>query len=117
MVDADYDRARGGPPRSDRRPYRAGAQYIIDHHEGALLAGARRAGSNGTVRHVDRQRELFGELSTASTSSTAPASPYAHLEHLEREGTVVREGREYRLADGVSDELAELEAERWPLEY
>jgi len=115
MVDADYDRAWPGHRDPIADPT-GRAQYIIDHHEERSWRVLDALDRTGPCDTWTVSAELFGELDSIHILH-GPGESYAHLEHLEREGTVVREGREYRLADGVSDELAELEAERWPLEY
>ena len=115
VVDADYDRA--WPGHRDPIDDPAGrAQYIIDHHEERSWRVLDALDRKGPCDTWTVSADLFGELEGIHILH-GPGESYAHLEHLEREGTVVREGTEYRLADGVSDDLAALEAERWPLEY
>ncbi|PGF16332.1 MBL fold metallo-hydrolase [Natrinema sp. CBA1119] len=115
MVDADYDRAWPGHRDPIADPT-GRAQYIIDHHEERSWRVLDALDRTGPCETWTVSAELFGELDSIHILH-GPGESYAHLEHLEREGTVVREGREYRLADGVSDEISGLEAERWPLEY
>ncbi|APX95115.1 MBL fold metallo-hydrolase [Natronorubrum daqingense] len=115
IVDAEYDRA--WPGHRDPIDDPAGrAQYIIDHHEERawrVLDALDRKGPCDTWTVSD---DLFGELESIHILH-GPGESHAHLEHLERAGTVVREGDEYRLADGVADELADSEDERWELAY
>ncbi|MFA9425605.1 MBL fold metallo-hydrolase [Natronorubrum sp. A-ect3] len=115
IVDADYDRAWPGHRDPIDDPA-ARAQYIIDHHEERswrVLDALDRKGPCDTWTVSD---DLFGDLESIHILH-GPGESYAHLEHVERAGTVVREGTEYRLADGVADELATIDADRWPLEY
>ncbi|MXV61371.1 MBL fold metallo-hydrolase [Natronorubrum sp. JWXQ-INN-674] len=115
IVDADYDRA--WPGHRDPIDDPAGrAQYIIDHHEERswrVLDALDRKGPCDTWTVSD---DLFGELEDIHILH-GPGESYAHLEHLERAGTVVREGSDYRLAEGVSDELEARDEQRWALEY
>ncbi|WP_247002647.1 MBL fold metallo-hydrolase [Halosolutus gelatinilyticus] len=115
IVDADYRRAWPGhrDPIDDPADR---AAYIIDHHEERayrVLAALDRLGPCDTWTV---SADLFGDLDGIHILH-GPGESYAHLEHLERAGTVVREGDEYRLADGVSDGLAALGDDRWELEY
>ncbi|MFA9417209.1 MBL fold metallo-hydrolase [Natrinema sp. HArc-T2] len=115
IVDADYDRAWPGHRAPIDDPT-ARAQYIIDHHEERswrVLDALNRLGPCDTWTV---SADLFGELEDIHILH-GPGESYAHLEHLERDGTVVREGTEYRLADGVAETLADLDEERWELEY
>ncbi len=115
IVDADYDRAWPGHRDPIAEPA-ARAQHIIDHHEERswrVLDALDRKGPCNTWTVSD---DLFGDLESIHILH-GPGESYAHLEHLERAGTVVREGDEYRLADGVADELAAADEERWELEY
>ena len=115
IVDADYDRAWPGHREPIDDP--AGrAQYIIDHHETRSWRVLDALDRRGPCDTWTVSAELFGELEDIHILH-GPGESYAHLEQLEREGTVVRDGTEYRLADGVSDELAALAEDRWPLEY
>ena len=115
IVDADYDRAWPGHRDPIDEPA-ARARHIIDHHEERawrVLDALDRKGPCDTWTVSD---DLFGDLEGIHILH-GPGESYAHLEHLERAGTVVREGREYRLADGVAEELAATDEERWDLEY
>ncbi|QLG49483.1 MBL fold metallo-hydrolase [Natrinema halophilum] len=115
IVDAGYDRAWPGhrDPIADPADR---AQYIIDHHEERSWRVLDALDRLGPCDTWTVSADLFGELEGIHILH-GPGESYAHLEHLEREGTVVREGTDYRLADGVADELARTEAERWELEY
>ena len=120
MVEAGYGRAWPGhrDPISDPADR---ASFIIHHHEERawrVLDALRRLGPTDTWTV---SAELFGELESIHILH-GPGESYAHLEHLERADMVVREEDEggvwqYRLADGVADELDGLAEERWPLEY
>lgn len=113
MVAADYDVAWPGHRDRIDDPT-ARAEHIISHHEERsyrVLDALRRLGPCDTWTVSD---DLFGELQHIHILH-GPGESYAHLEHLEREGCVVREGNEYRLADGVADQLDERNDERWPL--
>ncbi|ARS90094.1 MBL fold metallo-hydrolase [Natrarchaeobaculum aegyptiacum] len=115
IVDADYDRAWPGHRDPIDDPA-ARAAHIIHHHEERsyrVLDALDRLGPCDTWTVSD---DLFGDLESIHILH-GPGESYAHLEHLERDGTVVREGTEYRLADGVAEELAALEDERWELEF
>ncbi|QFU82594.1 MBL fold metallo-hydrolase [Natronorubrum aibiense] len=115
IVDADYDRAWPGHRDPIDEPA-VRAQYIIDHHEERswrVLDAIDRKGPCDTWTISD---DLFGDLESIHILH-GPGESYAHLEHLERTGTVVREGTEYRLADGVADDLAAMDNQRWSLEY
>ncbi|WP_226480773.1 MBL fold metallo-hydrolase [Natrinema amylolyticum] len=115
IVDADY--ARAWPGHRDPIDDPAGrAQYIIDHHEERSWRVLDALDRLGPCDTWTVSAELFGDLDGIHILH-GPGESYAHLEHLERAGTVVREGTEYRLADGVSDELAATDGERWDLEY
>ena len=114
IVDADYDRAWPGHRAPIDDP--AGrAQAILEHHEERswrVLDALDRLGPC-TVWTVSA--DLFGDLADIHILH-GPGESSAHLEHLERGGTVVREGTEYRLADGVAETLADIDEERWPLD-
>ncbi|SDK77412.1 MBL fold metallo-hydrolase [Natronorubrum texcoconense] len=115
IVDADYDRA--WPGHRDPIDDPAGrAQYIIDHHEERAFRVLDALDRKGPCDTWTVSADLFGELESIHILH-GPGESYAHLEHLERAGTVVREGDEYRLADGVSEVLAAKDEERWTLEY
>lgn len=113
IADAQYDRAWPGHRDVIEDPT-ARAEFIIHHHEERawrVLDALRRLGPADawTV-----SADLFGKLEHIHILH-GPGESYAHLEHLVREGTVVSEGSEYRLADGVADEVAEADEQRWPL--
>ncbi len=115
IVEADYDRAWPGhrDPIDDPADR---AQHIIDHHEERSWRVLDALDRKGPCDTWTVSADLFGDLDGIHILH-GPGESYAHLEHLEREGTVVRDGTEYRLADGVADELAATDGERWPLEY
>ncbi|THE63941.1 MBL fold metallo-hydrolase [Salinadaptatus halalkaliphilus] len=115
IVDADYERA--WPGHRDPIDDPAGrAAYIIDHHEERSWRVLDALDRLGPCDTWTVSADLFGDLEGIHILH-GPGESYAHLEHLERAGTVVRDGDEYRLADGVADELAATDDERWPLEY
>ncbi len=115
IVDADY--ARAWPGHRDPIGDPAGrAQHIIDHHEERSWRVLDALDRKGPCDTWTVSADLFGDLDGIHILH-GPGESYAHLEHLERAGTVVREGREYRLADGVSEALAATDGERWDLEY
>jgi glyoxylase-like metal-dependent hydrolase (beta-lactamase superfamily II) len=113
IVAADYDVA--WPGHRDRIDDPTGrAEHIISHHEERsyrVLDALRRLGPCDTWTVSD---DLFGDLEHIHILH-GPGESYAHLEHLESDGCVVREGNEYRLADGVADRLDQREDGRWPL--
>ena len=113
IVDAEYNRAWPGHRQPIDDP--AGrAAHIIHHHEERswrVLDALRRLGPCDTWTV---SADLFGELEHIHILH-GPGESYAHLEHLEDDGVVVRDGREYRLADGVEDELDSLDEKRWRL--
>ena len=115
IVDADYDRAWPGhrDPIDDPADR---AAYIIHHHEERSYRVLDALDRLGPCDTWTVSADLFGDLEGIHILH-GPGESYAHLEHLERDGTVVRDGDEYRLADGVSDRLAALDEERWELEY
>ncbi|OAQ51861.1 hypothetical protein HTG_14515 [Natrinema mahii] len=115
IVDADYDRAWPGhrDPIDDPADR---ARHIIDHHEERSWRVLDALDRKGPCDTWTVSADLFGDLEGIHILH-GPGESYAHLEHLERAGTVVREGRDYRLADGVSERLAATGAERWDLEY
>ncbi|TMT87760.1 MBL fold metallo-hydrolase [Haloterrigena sp. H1] len=115
IVDADYDRAWPGHRTPIDDP--AGrAQDIIDHHEERSWRVLDALDRLGPCDTWTVSADLFGDLEDIHILH-GPGESYAHLEHLEREGAVVREGTEYRLADGVAETLADIDGERWPLEF
>ncbi|SER24736.1 MBL fold metallo-hydrolase [Natrinema salaciae] len=115
IVDAGYDRAWPGhrDPIDDPADR---ARHIIDHHEERSWRVLDALDRLGPCDTWTVSADLFGDLEGIHILH-GPGESYAHLEHLERAGTVVREGTEYRLADGVADELAASDEERWTLEY
>jgi glyoxylase-like metal-dependent hydrolase (beta-lactamase superfamily II) len=115
IADADYDRAWPGHRDPIDDPT-ARAECIIRHHEERawnVLNALRRKAPCDTWTVSD---DLFGELDGIHILH-GPGESYAHLEHLERANTVVRDGTEYRLADGVAEQLAETDGKRWELAY
>lgn len=112
------------------------AAYIIHHHEERARRVLDALDRLGPVDTWTVSAELFGELESIHVLH-GPGESYAHLEHLERAGTVVREEGtgdgaaggdgaasdgvdgvwQYRLADGMAEELESLAGDRWPLEY
>ncbi|PSQ29289.1 MBL fold metallo-hydrolase [Halobacteriales archaeon QS_9_68_17] len=114
IADADYDRAWPGHREPIDDPTER-AEYIIDHHEErswrVLDALRRKDPCDAWTVSAD----LFGDLAGIHILH-GPGESYAHLEHLEREGSVVREGNEYRLAEGVAERLEATDGERWELE-
>jgi len=113
IVDAGYDRAWPGHRDPIEDP--AGrAAFIIEHHEERawrVLDALRRHGPRDAWTVSD---DLFGDLEHIHILH-GPGEAYAHLSHLEREGTVLFEDGEYRLADGVAERLDDRDDERWPL--
>jgi glyoxylase-like metal-dependent hydrolase (beta-lactamase superfamily II) len=112
VVAADYDRAwPGHRDPIDDPAGRAGT--IIEHHaERAwrVLDALRR---RGPCDAWTISADLFGDLEDIHILH-GPGEAAAHLEHLADESTVVRDGREYRLAPGVGERLDEGD-EHWPL--
>lgn len=113
IVAADYDRAWPGHRDPIEDPT-ARAEHIIHHHEERsfrVLDALRRLGpcDPWTI-----SADLFGDLEHIHILH-GPGESVAHLEHLREDGVVVREGNEWALADGVADELAELDGQSWPL--
>ncbi|MDQ2050970.1 MBL fold metallo-hydrolase [Natronolimnohabitans sp. A-GB9] len=115
IVDADYDLAWPGHRDPIEEPATR-AQHIIDHHEERAWRVLDALDRHGPCDTWTVSADLFGDLESIHILH-GPGESYAHLEHLERAGTVVREGTDYRLADGVTDELAETDEQRWVLEY
>ncbi|WP_408956958.1 MBL fold metallo-hydrolase [Natrinema sp. 74] len=115
IVEAEYDRAWPGhrDPIDDPADR---AQHIIDHHEERSWRVLDALDRNGPCDTWTVSADLFGDLDGIHILH-GPGESYAHLEHLERADTVVRDGTEYRLADGVADRLAATDANRWALEY
>jgi glyoxylase-like metal-dependent hydrolase (beta-lactamase superfamily II) len=109
---ADYDRAYPGHRDLIEDPT-ARAEYIIEHHEERSMR-VLRALEDGPADTWTVSATLFGSLSSIHILH-GPGEAHAHLAHLEREGTVEREGREYRLTAETRERLDEL-GERWPLE-
>lgn len=115
IVEADYDRA--WPGHRDPIDDPAGrAAHIIHHHEERAYRVLDALDRLGPCDAWTVSADLFGDLADIHILH-GPGESYAHLEHLERAGTVVREGTDYRLADGVAEELAAREEDRWDLEY
>jgi glyoxylase-like metal-dependent hydrolase (beta-lactamase superfamily II) len=115
IADADYHRAWPGHRDPIDDPT-ARAETIVHHHEERawnVLDALRRNGPCDTWTVSD---DLFGELDGIHILH-GPGESYAHLEHLERAGAVVRDGSEYRLADGVAEQVAETDGKRWELAY
>jgi len=114
IVEADYGLARPGHRDAIDDPAQR-AEFIIHHHEERsyrVLDALRRHGPCDTWTVSD---DLFGELEHIHILH-GPGESYAHLEHLEREGAVVREGNQYRLAGGIAEKLDQLDGEFWELE-
>lgn len=114
IAEAEYDLAWPGHRDPIEDPTTR-AEFIIYHHEERsyrVLDALRRLGPCNTWTVSD---DLFGDLEDIHILH-GPGESYAHLEHLEREGSIVREGNEYRLADGIADRLDRLEGNYWPLE-
>ena len=115
IVEAGYEKA--WPGHRDPIDNPAGrAKTIIHHHERRawrVLDALRRLGPTDvwTV-----SGGLFGDLDSIHNLH-GPGECYAHLEHLEREGLVVEEDDQWRLADGVAERVERREEETWPLDY
>lgn len=110
---ANYARAWPGHRHPIDDPS-ARAALIADHHEERswrVLDAVRRLGPCDTWTV---SAELFGDLDGIHVLH-GPGESYAHLEHLERDGAVVRDSDEYRLADGIAERLDAATDERWPL--
>ncbi|SEW16471.1 MBL fold metallo-hydrolase [Natrinema salifodinae] len=115
IVEADY--ARAWPGHRDPIDDPAGrAQHIIDHHEERAWRVLDALDRRGPCDTWTVSAELFGDLEGIHVLH-GPGEVDAHLDHLEQAGAVVREETEYRLADGVADDLAATEAERWELAF
>ena len=115
IADAEYDRAWPGHRDVIEDPADRAA-FIIEHHEERsyrVLDALHRLGPCDTWTVSD---DLFGSLEHIHILH-GPGESYAHLEHLEREGSVVSEGTQYQLAEGVVERLAEHDDGRWPLEF
>lgn len=113
IADADYDTAWPGHRDPIEDPT-GRAEHIIHHHEERswrVLDALRRLGpcDPWTV-----SADLFGDLEHIHILH-GPGESVAHLEHLREDGVVVRDGTEYRLADGVGAEVSALDEESWPL--
>lgn len=115
IADAEYARAWPGhrDPIDDPADR---AKYIIDHHKERSWRVLDALDRHGPCDTWTVSADLFGELDSIHILH-GPGESYAHLEHLERAGTVVRDGSEYRLADGIEAELAAADDERWELAY
>lgn len=113
IIEADYHRAWPGHREVIEDPA-ARAEFIIHHHEERawrVLDALRRRGPSNAW---EVSAELFGELEDIHILH-GPGEAFAHLEHLERAELVVREDDTYRLAEGVTDRIAETDDEHWPL--
>jgi len=113
IASADYDRAWPGHRDPIADPA-ARAEFIVHHHEERswrVLDALRRKGPCDAWTVSD---DLFGDLEHIHILH-GPGEASAHLSHLEREGAVLREDGEYRLADGVEERLDDRDDERWPL--
>ena len=119
IVEADYRRAWPGhrDPIDDPADR---AAYIIHHHEERARRVLEALRERGTADTWTISADLFGELESIHVLH-GPGESHAHLVHLERAGTVVREEEggvwQYRLADGMAEELDRADGDRWPLEY
>jgi glyoxylase-like metal-dependent hydrolase (beta-lactamase superfamily II) len=114
IADAEYDRAWPGHRETIADPA-ARAERISEHHAERsyrVLDALRRHGLSDAWTVSD---DLFGELEHIHILH-GPGESYAHLEHLEHDGVVVREGDDYKLADGVEAQLEAQSEEYWPLE-
>ncbi|MFC7057554.1 MBL fold metallo-hydrolase [Halovenus salina] len=114
IAEADYDRAWPGHRAVIDDPT-ARAEYIIDHHEERSYRVLDALDCYGPCDTWTVSDDLFGDLDGIHILH-GPGESYAHLEHLEREGVVLRDEREYRLADGVTERLDERDDNRWPLD-
>lgn len=115
IVDADYDRAWPGHRDPIDEPTDRAA-HIIDHHEERSYRVLDALDRLGPCDTWTVSADLFGDLEGIHILH-GPGESFAHLDHLERAGTVVREGTEYRLADGVAADLAAIDDDRWELTY
>ena len=113
IATADYDHAWPGHRDVIADPS-ARAEYIIHHHEERAWRVLDALSQLGPSTTWEVSATLFGELEHIHILH-GPGESYAHLTHLEREGLVVCEGDQYRLADGVETELEQREEEYWPL--
>jgi len=114
ITEAEYGRAWPGHREVIEEPADR-AEFIIGHHEERAYRVLEALSRRGPCNTWTVSAELFGALEAIHILH-GPGESYAHLEHLEREGSVIREGDEYRLADGVAARIDELEEKRWPLE-
>lgn len=114
IAEADYDRAWPGHRDVIEEPA-ARAAFIIEHHEERSYRVLDALGRLGPCDTWTVSDDLFGHLEHIHILH-GPGESYAHLEHLEREGSVVSEGTEYRLAEGVAERLTDRDDGRWPLE-
>ncbi len=115
IVDAGYDRAWPGHRDPIDEPADR-ARHIIDHHEERAYRVLDALDRLGPCDTWTVSAELFGDLEGIHILH-GPGECSAHLDHLDRAGAVVCEGTAYRLADGVADDLAAIEDERWALSY
>lgn len=93
----------------------ARAVEIIRHHEERAWRVLDTIRRNGPCSTWTISNELFGALDGIHILH-GPGEVYAHLDHLRRTGTVVCEGDQYRLAEGIDGRLESLTGERWPLD-
>jgi glyoxylase-like metal-dependent hydrolase (beta-lactamase superfamily II) len=113
IVDTGYDRALPGHRDPIDDPAERAMEIIVHHEERArrvLEALARR----GPCDAWTVSEELFGDLEGVHVMH-GPGEAYAHLDHLTSTGTVVREGRNYRLGGGIAAELDASQGDRWSL--
>ena len=113
IVDREYERAWPGHRDVIEDPT-GRAREIIEHHEErswrVLDALRRLEPANAWTVSAD----LFGDLESIHILH-GPGEAYAHLEHLREEGVVRRDGSEYRLADGIDEQVRDSDEKRWPL--
>jgi len=113
IVDAGYDRAWPGHREPIADPT-GRAEYIVDHHEERAWRVLDVLGRHGPCDAWTVSDHLFGDLEHIHILH-GPGEAYAHLSHLEAAGTILREGGEYRLAEGVAEQVERTDDERWPL--
>lgn len=111
---ADYDRAWSGHRNPIDEPTRR-AEAIVEHHEQRAYRVLDALRHHGPCDTWTVSADLFGDLNGIHILH-GPGECGAHLDHLERTGTVVADGNEYRLADGVTDRVEANNNNRWPLE-
>ena len=115
LSEANYDRAWPGHRDPIDSPSLR-ADYVIRHHEERAWRVLETLSRRGTCDTWTVSDELFGDLEGIHILH-GPGESYAHLEHLERMGTITREGTRYRLTADTSEDLDQMEAEHWELEY